>query len=211
MLQDGLLTSGETFFDYGCGFGDDIKNLSEQGFRCSGWDPAFCPECPRTPSDVVNLGYVVNVIEDAGERRSTLQAAWALSRKLLIVSARLKNEADPLLTNSFADGVVTRWNTFQKYFDHSELQAWIEESLQTDAYSAAPGIFYVFRESANAESFAERRQRRRVYVEIFPPKQFSTRTARSSSRFSPSYRSAGECHPRRRLPSPRNYLSVSVP
>jgi hypothetical protein len=31
---------------------------------------------PQTPADVVNLGYVINVIEDTAERREALINAW---------------------------------------------------------------------------------------------------------------------------------------
>jgi hypothetical protein len=42
---------------------------------------------------VVNLGYVINVIEEAAERADVLREAWALTRKVLIVSARLTVDA----------------------------------------------------------------------------------------------------------------------
>ena len=38
---------------------------------------------------VVNIGYVVNVIENSRERQDALKGAWELAEQLLIVSARL--------------------------------------------------------------------------------------------------------------------------
>ena len=64
----GLLTPERTFFDYGCGRGLDLKRLRESGYEVAGWDPAFAPGAPKVSADVVNLGYVVNVIEDENER-----------------------------------------------------------------------------------------------------------------------------------------------
>ena len=72
----GVLTPTSSFFDYGCGRGDDVARLSAQGFNASGWDPAYQPAAERTPADVVNLGYVVNVIEDPAERADALTQAW---------------------------------------------------------------------------------------------------------------------------------------
>jgi DNA phosphorothioation-associated putative methyltransferase len=91
-VRDGLLRSGWTIFDYGCGHGDDLRVLSERGYVCSGWDPVLRPNGTRTAADVVNLGYVVNVIEDPSERAEALIDAWTLSRELLVVAARVKQE-----------------------------------------------------------------------------------------------------------------------
>src|SRR5262249_19589692 len=65
-LQDGLIDPTVTVFDYGCGHGQDIALLTAQGIACDGWDPAFRPDAARCPADVVNLGFVLNVIEDVG-------------------------------------------------------------------------------------------------------------------------------------------------
>ena len=107
-LEDGLLSTKTTFFDYGCGRGGDLQRLHKMGVPVSGWDPAFFPDEERTPADVVNLGYVVNVIEDPEERAVALCAAWELAQKLLIVSARLQWEARTLVGDFQGDGIVTR-------------------------------------------------------------------------------------------------------
>src|SRR3712207_6196530 len=88
-LDDGLIRPDTEVFDYGCGHGDDVRVLSERGITCAGWDPAHYPDEKPRSADVVNLGYVVNVIEDTKERSAALLAAWDLARNLLIVSARL--------------------------------------------------------------------------------------------------------------------------
>jgi DNA phosphorothioation-associated putative methyltransferase len=88
-LQDGIISDSEALLDYGCGHGDDITNLRNLGVSADGWDPAFRAESAPQSADVVNIGYVINVIEDSSARAEALQAAWALSRKVLVVSARL--------------------------------------------------------------------------------------------------------------------------
>lgn len=112
--------------DYGCGHGGDLDRLRTRGFACVGWDPNHRQSGARRRSGVVNLGYVVNVIEDASERNEALRAAWALAEHVLVVAARLKadlGESEP--GEAFADGRLTRLQTFQKFYDQQELRAWI--------------------------------------------------------------------------------------
>ena len=156
-VQDGLIRSERTFFDYGCGRGDDLLRLHKMGITVSGWDPAFFPEEERAPADIVNLGYVVNVIEDPEERIVVLAAAWTLTRRVLVVSARLDWEATDAAINFQSDGIVTAKRTFQKFFTQEELRHWIEQALDHRPVAAAPGIFYVFRDEADEQSFAVNR------------------------------------------------------
>jgi DNA phosphorothioation-associated putative methyltransferase len=161
VLAAGLLSKDETILDYGCGRGGDVRYLSGQGFRCHGWDPVFAPTASCQPADVVNIGYVVNVIENSVERADTLRRAWALARRLLIVSARLKNEApDHTVGSAYEDGVITARGTFQKFFDQSELRIWIDKTLRVECVAASPGIFYVFCNPAERAAFQAARFRR---------------------------------------------------
>ena len=163
-VDDGLVRQDRTLFDYGCGRGDDLLRLHRLGIPVSGWDPAFFPDEERTPADVVNLGYVVNVIEDPDERVVVLAAAWSLARKVLIVSARLDWEATDAAVDFQGDGIVTGKRTFQKFFTQEELRQWIERILHRQPVAAAPGIFYVFRDDADEQSFAVNRIARRGQV-----------------------------------------------
>ena len=152
-LDDGLLSTKTTFFDYGCGRGGDLKRLNKMGVPVAGWDPAFFPDEERTPADVVNLGYVVNVIEDLEERAVALCAAWELAQKLLIVAARLEWEARTVEGDFQGDGIVTRKRTFQKFFAQDELRDWIRRTIGRPGVAAAPGVFYVFRDTAEEQAF----------------------------------------------------------
>ena len=156
-LEDGLLSTKTTFFDYGCGRGGDLKRLHKMGVPVSGWDPAYFPDEERTPADVVNLGYVVNVIEDLEERAVALCAAWELAQKLLIVSARLEWEAQNVAGNFQGDGIVTSKRTFQKFYAQDELRDWIQATTGRSCVAAAPGVFYVFRETSDEQAFTANR------------------------------------------------------
>lgn len=146
--------------DYGCGRGGDVARLSREGFDCVGWDPVFAPDGDRRRSSVVNLGYVVNVIENPGERGETLRRAWALAEDVLIVSARLVDERPERPSSVLADGVLTRLGTFQKFFEQHELKVWIDRELDVQSVAAAPGVFYVFRNGGDRVSYVANRFRR---------------------------------------------------
>ena len=98
-VEAGLFCPGTTYFDYGCGHGADIDYLQRLGFTSSGWDPHFRPDQPQVPADVVNIGYVINVIEDTAERRQALLKAWSLTQKVLIVAAQVLID-DPMAGRS---------------------------------------------------------------------------------------------------------------
>lgn len=161
-LDDGLLAPGTTLFDYGCGRGDDLRRLAALGFEVAGWDPAYRPDAERHPADIVNFGYVANVIEDPVERAETLKGAWELARSALVVAARLDWEARGIAAKRFGDGLLTANGTFQKFFTQHELQTWIDTVLGTRSIAAAPGVFYVFRDEGRAQSFLASRVRRRL-------------------------------------------------
>lgn len=157
---DDRLLEGSEFFDYGCGRGDDVRLLGELGIKATGWDPAHDPDAPIQPADVVNLGYVVNVIEDVEERRKTLLAAWGLCRSVLVVSARLVWEMDRSRSVDYEDGLLTSSGTFQKFFTHEELKAWVESVIAATTITAAPGVLYVFRDQSKAQNLLARQTRR---------------------------------------------------
>lgn len=160
---DGLLSKDQGVFDYGCGLGDDLRHLNEMGFAAEGWDPFHRPAAPLRPAPVVNLGYVVNVIENPRERQEALRRAWDLTEGILIVSARLANDARILGGSlAFNDGVLTSRGTFQKFFEQLELRNWIDHTLSVASVSASPGVFYVFRDEAAREAFVASRYRRRI-------------------------------------------------
>src|ERR1044071_7968484 len=160
VFEHGLLRQNSTIFDYGCGPGSDVAGLRSMGYEGDGWDPGFRPESQKKPSEVVNLGYVLNVVEEPAERVETLIKAWALTQRLLVVSALIRETVSVERATAFGDGIVTNRNTFQKYFDQHELQTYIEDALEQPATPVALGIFYVFRDPADLQAFLLSRTRR---------------------------------------------------
>jgi len=162
-LEAGLLNQGTTFFDYGCGQGGDIERAAKLGYVSSGWDPYYRSGTPLAAADIVNLGYVINVIESHAERREALIKAWELTRQVLIVAAQVLI-AQGNSQIAYEDGVITSRNTFQKYYDQEELKIYINQVLGVDAVPVALGIYFVFRDEAQAQSFRASRFRSRVNV-----------------------------------------------
>lgn len=163
-LETSIITPAASVFDYGCGRGEDLRRLETFGVQCAGWDPAFSPTAERVPADVVNIGYVVNVIEDPAERAAALRGAWALAGRVLIVAARLTNEMGAAAWSRCEDGYLTKRDTFQKFFEQQELREWIDGVLGVASVPAAPGVFYVFRDAELAQSYLASRFRRRTIV-----------------------------------------------
>ncbi|MBW4574454.1 MAG: DNA phosphorothioation-associated putative methyltransferase [Aphanothece sp. CMT-3BRIN-NPC111] len=161
-IESAILTEDTTFFDYGCGHGGDVKRLANKGYTSTGWDPYYRPDEPHVAADVVNLGYVINVIEDPAERRQALLQAWELARKVLIVAAQVLIDNQGAEQLAYADGIVTRRNTFQKYFEQEELKNYIDQVLNVDAVPVALGIYFVFRDESLAQSFRASRFRSRT-------------------------------------------------
>jgi len=158
LARHGFLNGEFSVFDYGCGKGDDIRNLTANAISVSGWDPHYAPQQPKQAADIVNLGFVINVIENYSERLEALQGAYHLTQQVLVVSAMLINQ-NAFNGQSFNDGVITQRNTFQKYFTQTELKEFLTESLNTEAIPVAPGIFFVFKDSDAEQRFLLNRQR----------------------------------------------------
>ena len=162
LLEYGLLRFGITFFDYGCGQGADFRGLQALGYDADGWDPVFRSEAGKREADVVNLGYILNVIEDPAERLEALVDAFRHAKRMLVVSAMISETVETGRSSHFGDGVLTTRNTFQKYFDQQELQQYIEDALETSAIPVALGVFYVFRDPIEQQDFLSARSRRTI-------------------------------------------------
>jgi hypothetical protein len=160
LARQGFLNGEYTIFDYGCGRGDDLRELEAHGITASGWDPNFRPDVNKTKSDIVNIGYVINVIEDQKERREAIQDAWNITNKLLVISAMLASKSYLAQFTPYKDGVITSRNTFQKYYTQSELKQYIENILQNKATAVSPGIFYVFKDKILEQHFLQNRNKR---------------------------------------------------
>jgi len=178
LAKHNYLNGEYTLFDYGCGLGDDLRELEAHGIDAAGWDPTHRPEVDRFTCDLVNIGFVINVIEDREERIEAVQLAFELAEKLLVVSAMIAGDAHIQKFTPYKDGVITSLNTFQKYFSQSELQGFIENTLDENAIAVGPGIFFVFKDKLEEQLFLASRQTRHHNW-----KQITTRATSSKEKF----------------------------
>ncbi|MEZ9856578.1 hypothetical protein AB4347_21495, partial [Vibrio breoganii] len=58
LVKHGYLKGEHSIFDYGCGRGDDLRELEAHGLDALGWDPNFQPDNDKSSSDIVNIGFV---------------------------------------------------------------------------------------------------------------------------------------------------------
>ena len=166
LARHGLLDGRYRLFDYGCGRGDDLRGLRENGLSASGWDPYYAPDEPLASADIVNLGFVINVIEDFDERLVALTRAWSLAERLLVVSVMLANQNDPR-GERFRDGVMTQRGTFQRYYSQAEIKTYVEQALDEEPIPVAPGVLYVFRDKEAEQRFlVERYSSRRTALRL---------------------------------------------
>lgn len=166
LLESQLLKSDTSFFDYGCGHGQDLELLSINGFNCvGGFDPYYRPESEPKEAEVVNLGYVLNVIEDPRERSDTLKKAFNLAQNVLCVSV-MPSSQQGYAGEEFSDGVLSTRKTFQKYYDQAEIKNYIESTIDRDAISVQPGIFFVFKEEKSKLDYLSSRYKSPAYLEI---------------------------------------------
>jgi DNA phosphorothioation-associated putative methyltransferase len=160
LLLNGILEKGRAFFDYGCGQGTDFNALLNSGYEAFGWDPHHLPTGKRSPADIVNLGFVLNVIEDPHERLETLMSAWSFSRKALCIAVMVSGKIDLTSFKPFRDGVLTSRNTFQKYFNQQELRDYVANATGETPISLGPGIIVVFKDKALEQDVAFKRSLR---------------------------------------------------
>ena len=153
------LLKDTTILDYGCGRGDDVRALVQAGIPAVGWDPHFAPDIPREPADVVNLGFVLNVIENPAARWRALEEAYSLANRVLSVAVMLEGKGTG---RAHGDGVVTKRQTFQKYFSQAEISRYVADVLGREPVPVAPGILFVFRTDEAEQSFLARKQRSTV-------------------------------------------------
>ena len=167
LARYGFLDGRYTVFDYGCGRGDDVRGLRENGLAASGWDPYYAPDESVHSADIVNLGFVVNVIEDFDERLEALTRAWSFAQQLLVVSVMLDNQNETRGTG-FRDGVLTQRGTFQKYYTQAEIRAYLESALDEESIPVGPGIHYLFRDKDLEQRFLMERYRSRRTILRLP-------------------------------------------
>lgn len=154
ILKHKMLTTQRSFFDYGCGKGSDVTLLIQDGFQnIDSYDPYYFPDQSKKQADIVNLGYVTNVIEDIDERTYVLRDAYEYSNQLLVVSVMTENSNNTPEATPFKDGLLTKTNTFQKYYTQSEIKHYIDSTLDVYSIPVNQGIFFIFKDEKLQETF----------------------------------------------------------
>lgn len=156
VLANALVSEGDRILDYGCGHGEDLAYLREEGYDADGWDPYHRPDGPRHAADVVLCSYVLNVIEDPAERFQVLGQVHALARRVAIFAVRTTAERSELANaERHGDGWVTSRNTFQTLWSQSETRELIQQAVDMPPVALAPGVFAVFKTTADEEIWRE--------------------------------------------------------
>jgi DNA phosphorothioation-associated putative methyltransferase len=158
LARHGYLNGNRSILDYGCGKGDDLRELEAHGLDAEGWDPVYKPGGKLEAKDIVNLGFVLNVIEDRKERDETLRTAYGYAKGFLIASVMVAGQWVYEKYTPFKDGVITSINTFQKYYSQAELARYLEDTLDTNAVAVGQGIFIVFKDKQEEQRFLLERQ-----------------------------------------------------
>lgn len=167
LARHNYLNGEYSVFDYGCGKGDDVRELEAHGIDVTFWDPKYHPDREKKRADIVNLGYVINVIEERKERDRVLRDAFKHADTILAVSAMLAGESIVAQFTPYKDGVLTKRNTFQKYYAQSELRSYVETTLDRNAVAVSPGIFFVFKDELEEQTFLSDRQHiRREWAQL---------------------------------------------
>lgn len=156
LWRHGLIGPERTFFDYGCGKGDDVRTLCTNGIDASGWDPHYRADAALRSADTVNLGFVINVIEDLDERIEALRRAYGCATGVLAVAAMLASSQPPD-GRAHGDGYLTSRHTFQKYFTQVQLRDFVEHVLDESAITVGPGVFFVFKDKSLEQRFLQQR------------------------------------------------------
>ena len=159
-LSLGLVNAETTVFDYGCGLGGDVRLLQERGIQAAGWDPHHLPTVEIQPADLVNLGYVLNVIEEPGERLRTLVEAFRLAKRALLVSVRVDQTLESNVL--YEDGLLTTRGSFQKIYSQSEFREYVESTLGTKTHVIGLGMVVVFKDEGAEARFSAEKAFRRV-------------------------------------------------
>lgn len=128
-----------SWFDLGCGRGDDIEYLEKylrldtSKSSIDGYDPNHKPEpnpltLPSGSVDIVTCFYVLNVLPTVRQRRTVLRDAYYIvqSDGLTAVAARAKDNVNRAIRDGWRehkDGWITGSGTFQRGFTVGELSS----------------------------------------------------------------------------------------
>lgn len=148
LIMAHLYRYGDSILDYGCGRGDDVRNLAARRIVIDGYDPTWAPVVAPYRRDIVSMIYVLNVIEDTFERIHALNSAWAHTDRVLVVAIRPCKMYGGVLRGKTRHSST---GTYQYFFSQNELYDLINRALGNDIMirELAPGIVYIERTYEN--------------------------------------------------------------
>ncbi len=116
-LESGKLPTAGNWLDIGCGHGEDVERLPGH-YDAIGFDPYYRPKFELLDSTypITSLLYVLNVIECDKDRDRTLQLAFSLCTKALVVAVRTDKK----------ESGITSIGTFQKYYTRKEFISYVQ-------------------------------------------------------------------------------------
>lgn len=153
LIRNELLTTKTSFFDYGCGRRNDVDTLIDADYSAAGWDPFYFPHGQITTSEIVNIGFVLNVIENREERDEAISRAWELTETVLAVSVIMPNSNSQYYAKPYRDGFLTSRGTFQKFYAQDELREYIIQITGEVPVPVSSGIFFVFKNKIEEQNF----------------------------------------------------------
>ena len=83
----------------------------------------------------MNLGDVLNVVEDVDKKMAALHESWNLCQKILVVAARIVGGGWGRAEVEYGDGILTQIGTFQEFYTQAVLRDYWETIFGTNASS----------------------------------------------------------------------------
>ena len=124
-----FINEDDIILDYGCGYGIDViamKNITKEVYGYDKFVEQFSNEnVLKEDYNIITCFYVLNVIEEPDERLEVLEHIKEMLHKKgkLFIAVRSSYElkkANKTYTK-YNDGIITKRNTFQKYFTEEEI------------------------------------------------------------------------------------------
>jgi hypothetical protein len=134
-----LLKEGQSVLDYGCGYGYDVGCLKREGYKVTGYDPYFNRRL-RVESDWVFLFYVLNCIEDPGEREAVLVDAYGWASFGLAIALAVLGRKEGQVLN---DGHYTQRGTFWTDYTLPRARALIRAVLGVEPHLQDSLVFWL--------------------------------------------------------------------
>lgn len=138
ILNLNFLNKNQKILDYGCGHGYDLLHLKNNGFNIIGYDKFIKTysddSYAKYSYDIIFCFYVLNTIHLEKDRIEVLSNILNCLKKngQAFIAVRSIDEFQSQKTETyieFKDGIVTKKNTFQKYFTSEYLESLIKDNF----------------------------------------------------------------------------------